>query len=76
MDFFKMFFGQDNSSYSLTMIIIYIVVVMVAFGICVLISHKLKIYSHKTYKAKANVKFKVKNPITMRTAITTITTEN
>ena len=54
MDFLNMFFSQDdNSSYSIITIIIYIVIIMVAFGLCVLISHKLKVYSHKTYKVKA-----------------------
>ena len=51
MSFLKMLLGQDNSSYSLTMMIIYVVVIIAAFGLCVHISRKLKIYSHKGYKA-------------------------
>ena len=51
MNFLEMFLGDDNSSYSLTMIIIYVVVIVAAFGLCVHISRKLKIYSHKGYKA-------------------------
>jgi len=51
MNFLEMFLGQDNSSYSLTMMIIYVVVIIAAFGLCVHISRKLKIYSHKGYKA-------------------------
>ena len=60
MNFLKMFLGQDNNSYSLTMMIIYVVVIIAAFGLCGYVSHKLKIYSHMRYKATT----------------TTITTEN
>ncbi|SEW42111.1 hypothetical protein SAMN05421659_11874 [[Clostridium] fimetarium] len=54
MDSLKIFFDQYNSSNSLTLIIIYILVILVAFGICVLASYKLKIYSNKRRKVKPN----------------------
>jgi len=54
MDFLVIFFGQDNSSYSMTMIIIYILVIIMAFALCVLISHKLNIYSYKMHKTMNN----------------------
>jgi len=50
MNIFKLFFNQDESSYNFTMIVIYIVITLAALAICVIISHKLKIYSPKNYK--------------------------
>lgn len=54
MKFLKMFLSQENSSYNLTMIIIYIVVIIAAFGLCVIVSHKLKVYSPKIGKTVNN----------------------
>ena len=73
MDFFKIFFNQDNSTYSFAMIIIYTVIIMMAFSLCVFISHKLNIYSHKIYeKAKSNL---ISPTLTMAaTSATTATT--
>ncbi|SEW41943.1 hypothetical protein [[Clostridium] fimetarium] len=50
MEILKLFFNQDESSYNFTMIVIYIVVTSAALAICLIISHKLKIYRPKNYK--------------------------
>lgn len=51
MNYLKLFFTQDKSSYNITMIVIYIVITLAALAVCVIISNKLKIYGPKVYKS-------------------------
>lgn len=51
MNYFKMFFTQDKSSYDITTILIYIIIALAALALCIFMSNKLKMYGPKVYKS-------------------------
>jgi len=47
MIFMNSFFTHDNGTYNMSMVLIYILVLTVAFVIAVIISNKLNVYNNK-----------------------------
>ena len=47
MNLLELLVGQDINTYNIDMIFVYIFVLVVAFIICVILSHKLNVYSPK-----------------------------
>jgi len=48
MIFMNSFLEQDKSSYNMSMVIIYVLILTVAFIIAVIVSNKLNVYNNKT----------------------------
>lgn len=65
MVFMKLFLGQDKSSYNMSVIAIYILILFVAFLICVIISSKLNIYNSRGNK-NIQTKINTTNDIQMQ----------
>jgi len=60
MNIKDLYLRQDQSTYSMDMICIYILVLIVAFIICVIISKKLNVYA-TNYKKEIKSKFTTKS---------------
>jgi len=54
MIFMNLFLNQDSSTYNMSMVLIYILVLTVAFIIAVIISNKLKIYKNNKVSNNAS----------------------
>lgn len=62
MIFMNLFFGQDNSSYNMSMIFVYLLILFVAFIICILVSNRLNIYNSRVNK-NINTKISITNEL-------------
>ena len=60
MNIEDLYLDQDQSAYSINMICIYILVLLVAFIVCVIISQKLNVYA-TSYKKEIQYKFSTKS---------------
>ena len=50
MNFLELFIGRDLGTYNIDMIIIYVVVLIVAFTVCVILSNNLNVYNPRMNK--------------------------
>jgi len=54
MNFLELFIGRDLGTYNIDMIIIYVVVLIVAFTVCVILSNNLNVYNPRMNKDISN----------------------
>ena len=54
MNFLELFIGRDLGTYNIGMIIIYVVVLIVAFTVCVILSNNLNVYNPRMNKDISN----------------------
>ena len=55
MNLLELFIGQDISTYNMDMVFVYVLVLIVAFIVCVIWSNKLNVYSPKMNKEINNI---------------------